>query len=96
MSKGVEKALVAVKAALAALDEEIRRWREGCGVVSSLDELTAIRQHLVYMSDLLERNTLPGRSSRHLGLGRVIVDSWPHDSHLGHLIIAAEQAFKEA
>ena len=44
----------------------------------------------------LENDVLPPKSSRQLGIDRVIADSWPVNSRLGGLLIEAELAYKAA
>jgi hypothetical protein len=94
--RSAEKALGAVAAALAALDEELQRCREGRDSVSNVEQLGAFRKELVHWYRLLESNALPNKDARRAGMSRVIADSWPFDSELGRLLISAEKAYMEA
>lgn len=84
----------AIEQALAALDEELARHTQGRGTVSTPAQLHAFRHHLVAMqSDVDGGGAQPARA-RSAAMGRVIVDTWPLDSELGSLILAAEQAVR--
>lgn len=91
-----EKAQVAVAAALSALEAELERSRAGSGTVSNEKQLSTFRQILIQMAQSLKSGDLPNRMDRHPGMGAVVVDSWPFDSELGELIIAAERAYLKA
>ena len=87
------RALPAVDAALSAVAEELNRHRQGTGRVSNPAQLQAIRKHLETLRDQLATGRLPDRQSRLRGLGHTITDSWPFDSELAAVILAAEQAY---
>jgi hypothetical protein len=92
----LEKAQASVAAALARLDAELERWRDGEGVVGNPCLLNAFRLRLVDMGRLLGSGDLPHVDNRHLGMGRAVSDSFPHSSELAALLIQAERDLQAA
>ncbi|GAA2514772.1 hypothetical protein [Pilimelia columellifera] len=92
----IRQAKVAAASALAALEIELERTRVGKGAVSTEQELALIYRHLRSMADCLDTGNLPDSGNRPRGIGRVVTDSWPIESTLGELLIAAEKAYFNA
>lgn len=90
---GLESVAALVRAALAAVDEEIEQWRWGRGTVGSEPQLKHIRHRLSEMLGHLAAGWLPPRENRAADLSRVIADSWPFGSALGEVIVEAERAY---
>lgn len=92
--RSVIKATNAARQALEALDQ---RW-SSLGIeseLSSREEYDHMRMHLLRMLEVLESGSRPVPTIS-LGMGRMIVDSWPLDSELGNQLCGAEQAFRSA
>ena len=92
----VEKALAAATEAIAELNNELTAHANGEGSLGPVALLESFRRQLEAMRRNLESATLPPRTERHSGMGRVIADSRPFDSRLGSLILRAEQQHKRA
>ncbi len=86
-----QKALAWVRRALQRLGDELARHRAGCGQVGTIGELETFRSNLLAMEREIEVGSVSGS---YLGMGRVIVDSWPWDSTLGEALLAAEQEYR--
>ncbi|WP_122259395.1 hypothetical protein [Pseudomonas syringae] len=76
------------------IDEAIKLADPNVLAVTTVNQLEHFKQKLEVVLDLVERNDLPEKQNRDLGISRVIVDQWPYDSKLGVIIVEAEQAFK--
>lgn len=86
------KALACLEHAKALVLEELeRRRREGTGP-GSIAQLERFKAELDGMSAELQSGAPSGR---YVGLGRVIVDSWPFDSPLALALLDAEQVYKK-
>jgi hypothetical protein len=86
--------------ALDAIDKAIDRINEHFNgdadpVISSIaiDHLKRLQKQLYYMKNIIESNNMKQGESL-IGIGKVIVDSWPYDSVIGNLIVKADQEFK--
>jgi len=83
-----------IGAALLAVEEELSRHERGAGVVGNEAQLTGFRHTLKSVQQRLESGNIPSKQHRYLGMGRVILDSWPFNNDLGRLILKAENAYR--
>ncbi|RMR54683.1 hypothetical protein ALP83_02906 [Pseudomonas syringae pv. actinidiae] len=90
LSRCIEK----ITHATHCIDEAIKLADPNVLAVTTVNQLEHFKQKLEVVLDLVERNDLPEKQNRDLGISRVIVDQWPYDSKLGVIIVEAEQAFK--
>ena len=90
--KNTERALANINKAISEVSDEIARLDDGQqGVISNAQQLQKFLSQLEAMRDEVSENSVSGNL---LGMGRVIVDSWPFDSPLGATLLAAEQSYK--
>jgi len=93
-----EKALGLIKTALRELEQELARHRKGEGAIGNIAQLQAIQKSLIIMKEDLESNALPPKEDRgQRGFARIILDSWPipDKHHLGEILCAAENAYRD-
>ncbi|MGP3975916.1 hypothetical protein ACTWQF_18300 [Streptomyces sp. 8N114] len=88
-----QRALKAVEAALAAIEEELSEHAAGRGTVGNPKQLKTFRANLEILQGQVMLGTLPPRGQRLSGMARVITDSWPSDSSLGEALLTAEQRY---
>ena len=90
--KSAERALANINKAISEISGEIARLDDGQqGAISNAQQLQKFLSQLEAMRDEISANSVSGNL---LGMGRVIVDSWPFDSPLGRTLLAAEQSYK--
>jgi hypothetical protein len=90
--KNGDRALNAIREAIHSVDEELTNHSLGRPTVSNPQQLFSFRQVLAEM----EKEVIGESASGSLvGIGRVVVDSWPFDSELAERILAAEQAYTD-
>lgn len=89
-----EKVLHLVSKAKSALNEELERYRAGESTVGPLNQLTKVEATLGAIELAVQSGILPPPRDRISGVGRIITDSWPNDSELGNMVLAAEQAYR--
>ncbi len=77
-----------IDAATAQIEDEIDRHKTGCGTISNEVQLTRFKATLTELRKELE-NESP--NPKPLGIGRVIVDSWPFGTQLGKALLEIEQ-----
>jgi hypothetical protein len=91
------KTIAIIQKAIEEVDREMDRRKPDAVITDnvSMPQLGHIRDVLKAVVLELESGNLRPKSERHLGIGRFVVDSWPHELSLGESLIDAERAYYE-
>jgi len=63
--------------------------------VSSVEQLVAFKTVFLDVLEKIDKNNIPLKHERNLGISKIIIDQWPFSIELGSLIVKAETLYKE-
>jgi len=92
-SAQTSKLLEKLKAIRDQVEAEVQKQRQGQPSIVRGGQGAVILDQVRVMEQQIESSVLPPAEQRVRGMGNIVVDSWPMDSELGALILAAEQTY---
>ena len=75
------------------LEVELQKQKKGHLTVIRGNQGETILNQIRIMQQQIESSMIPSIEQRVRGMGKIVIDSWPMDSKLGSLILAAEQTY---
>lgn len=88
----ITRAKKEIESAIESVEKEIALHENSQGTVSNVTELKNIDQTLKEMLNSINSQACDWK---HVGMGHLIVDSWPIGSDLGSKILKAEQEYRK-